>query len=89
VDRIRSFLAQSARQAPGGAGAFHHPCETPNLIESKSFKLYLNSFNNTRFADASEVLARLRTDLSEATGAAANPGSVCGGCAAVRCPASA
>ena len=21
------------------------PCETPNLIESKSFKLYLNSFN--------------------------------------------
>ena len=24
------------------------PCETPNIIESKSFKLYLNSFNNTR-----------------------------------------
>ena len=46
---------------------FTIPCETPNLIESKSFKLYLNSFNNTRFADASEVLARLRTDLSEAT----------------------
>lgn len=46
---------------------FTIPCETPNLIESKSFKLYLNSFNNTRFADASEVLASLRTDLSEAT----------------------
>lgn len=45
---------------------FTIPCETPNLIESKSFKLYLNSFNNTRFADASEVLARLRTDLAEA-----------------------
>ena len=45
---------------------FTIPCETPNLIESKSFKLYLNSFNNNRFADASEVLARLRTDLSEA-----------------------
>lgn len=45
---------------------FTIPCETPNLIESKSFKLYLNSFNNSRFADASEVLARLRTDLSEA-----------------------
>jgi len=29
------------------------PCETPNIVESKSFKLYLNSFNNTRFADAS------------------------------------
>jgi len=42
------------------------PCETPNIIESKSFKLYLNSFNNTRFADAAEVLARLRTDINEA-----------------------
>jgi 7-cyano-7-deazaguanine reductase len=42
------------------------PCETPNIIESKSFKLYLNSFNNSRFADASEVLALLRRDLSEA-----------------------
>ena len=45
---------------------FTIPCETPNLIESKSFKLYLNSFNNSRFADGSEVLARLRADLSEA-----------------------
>ena len=45
---------------------FTIPCETPNLIESKSFKLYLNSFNNSRFADASEVLTRLRADLSEA-----------------------
>lgn len=42
------------------------PCETPNIIESKSFKLYLNSFNNTTFADAAEVQARLRADLSEA-----------------------
>ena len=42
------------------------PCETPNIIESKSFKLYLNSYNNTRFADAAEVQTRLRTDLGEA-----------------------
>ncbi|AVS95211.1 NADPH-dependent 7-cyano-7-deazaguanine reductase QueF [Paracidovorax avenae] len=42
------------------------PCETPNIIESKSFKLYLNSFNNTRFTDAAEVQARIRTDISEA-----------------------
>ena len=42
------------------------PCETPNIIESKSFKLYLNSFNNTRFADAAMVQARIRTDISEA-----------------------
>jgi len=42
------------------------PCETPNIVESKSFKLYLNSFNNTMFADATEVLSRIRTDISEA-----------------------
>ena len=42
------------------------PCESVNIIESKSLKLYLGSFNNTRFADASEVQARLRADLTEA-----------------------
>ncbi|MDR3367770.1 NADPH-dependent 7-cyano-7-deazaguanine reductase QueF [Rhodoferax sp.] len=42
------------------------PCESVNIIESKSLKLYLGSFSNTRFADAAEVLARLRTDLTEA-----------------------
>jgi 7-cyano-7-deazaguanine reductase len=42
------------------------PCETHNIIESKSFKLYLNSFNNTRFASADDVRQRLRTDLTEA-----------------------
>ena len=45
---------------------FTIPADTPNIIESKSFKLYLNSFNNTRFADAEAVKAQLRTDLSEA-----------------------
>ena len=42
------------------------PCETPNIVESKSFKLYLNSYNNTKFTDTAEVLARLRADLGEA-----------------------
>lgn len=42
------------------------PCETPNIVESKSFKLYLNSFNNTRFADVAEVLSRIRADISAA-----------------------
>lgn len=45
---------------------FTVPCETPNIIESKSFKLYLNSFTNTKFASADEVLARIRADVSEA-----------------------
>ncbi|MEY5100283.1 MAG: hypothetical protein RJA36_3002 [Pseudomonadota bacterium] len=42
------------------------PCESPNIIESKSFKLYLNSFNNSRFDDAQQVQERLRADLSAA-----------------------
>ena len=53
------------------------PCETPNIVESKSFKLYLNSFNNTRFADAAEVQARIRADVSEAAWrGAAHPATV-------------
>jgi len=42
------------------------PCETPNIIESKSFKLYLNSFTNTQFASVDEVRARIRADVGEA-----------------------
>jgi len=42
------------------------PCETPSIIESKSFKLYLNSFNASPFADAEAVRARIRADVSEA-----------------------
>ena len=45
---------------------FTVPCESRNIIESKSLKLYLNSFNNTKFANADEVKARLRADLSDA-----------------------
>ena len=44
------------------------PCESPNIVESKSFKLYLNSFTNTRFADARDVRERIRADISAATG---------------------
>ena len=42
------------------------PCETTHIVESKSFKLYLNSFNNSRFANPDEVLERIRTDVSAA-----------------------
>ncbi len=57
----------NARGKPQVALAhFMVPCESVNIIESKSFKLYLNSFNNTRFTDAAEVLARLRIDINEA-----------------------
>ncbi|MEO7242270.1 MAG: NADPH-dependent 7-cyano-7-deazaguanine reductase QueF [Variovorax sp.] len=47
---------------------FTVPCETPNLIESKSWKLYLGSFSNSVFDDAEAVRQRLRGDLDEALG---------------------
>ena len=45
---------------------FTIPAESTHIVESKSFKLYLNSFNNTRFESNDEVKARLRTDISAA-----------------------
>ena len=45
---------------------FTVPCESANIIESKSFKLYLGSYSNTRFADVAAVRDRLRADLNEA-----------------------
>lgn len=50
------------------AAEFLFPCVTENIIESKSFKLYLNSFNNTRFDSFAVVEATLRRDLSNAAG---------------------
>jgi 7-cyano-7-deazaguanine reductase len=48
---------------------FTVPADSPNLVESKSFKLYLNSFNQTRLANTDALLALLREDLSNAFGA--------------------
>ncbi|WP_425930006.1 NADPH-dependent 7-cyano-7-deazaguanine reductase QueF [Pseudomonas sp. NyZ201] len=49
-------------------GEFAIPADSPNIIESKSFKLYLNSLNQTPF-DATEALqACLVKDLSAAAG---------------------
>jgi len=50
-------------------GEFRFPCESLNLIESKSFKLYLNSFNQSRFDDFSQVQQRIVEDLSAVVGA--------------------
>ncbi|MGH8819935.1 MAG: NADPH-dependent 7-cyano-7-deazaguanine reductase QueF [Rhodoferax sp.] len=41
------------------------PCESTYLVESKSFKVYLGSFTNTKFADAEAVRERIRADLNE------------------------
>ncbi len=45
------------------------PADSPNIIESKSFKLYLNSFNQTHLAGPEALLELLRTDLSNGFGA--------------------
>lgn len=43
---------------------FRFPCTSANIIESKSFKLYLNSFNQTKFDSWKNVEDTLTTDLS-------------------------
>lgn len=40
-------------------------CDSLNIIESKSMKLYFNSFNNTHFKNADAVKARIKNDLEE------------------------
>jgi 7-cyano-7-deazaguanine reductase len=49
-------------------GRFRLPADAPNLIESKSFKLYLNGFNQSRFASVDDVAATLERDLSKTAG---------------------
>lgn len=61
----------NAKGKPVVAGAeLILPCESPCLIESKSFKLYLNSFNNTVFDSFEAVKETLIRDLSKVAGAA-------------------
>ena len=48
---------------------FTVPADSPNLIESKSFKLYLNSFNQTKLAGPDALKMLLQQDLSAAAGA--------------------
>ena len=48
---------------------FTVPSDSPNIIESKSLKLYLNSLNQTRLSDAEALLAMLQADLSAGFGA--------------------
>lgn len=69
---------------------FRFPCTSPALIESKSLKLYLNSFNQTRFADLTAVAATLEADLTRGCGAPAAirlfPLSACAGLAIADLP---
>ena len=49
-------------------GEVRLPASSPNLIESKSFKLYLNSFNQTRFNSWQDIADTLQIDLSHCAG---------------------
>lgn len=49
-------------------GEFAIPADSPNIIESKSFKLYLNSLNQTPFESRAALQACLEHDLSAAAG---------------------
>lgn len=44
------------------------PAKSPHIIESKSLKLYLNSFNFTRFQNAAAVAAAMTRDLEAVAG---------------------
>ena len=43
---------------------FRLPASSPHLIESKSWKLYLNSLNQTRFASATRSRSRAQSPIS-------------------------
>ncbi|MBS0455886.1 MAG: NADPH-dependent 7-cyano-7-deazaguanine reductase QueF [Proteobacteria bacterium] len=45
------------------------PADSPQLIESKSLKLYLQGYGQERFADAEAVRTRIARDLSATAGA--------------------
>ncbi len=45
------------------------PADSPQIVESKSFKLYLNSFNQTRLAGPDALTALLHADLATGFGA--------------------
>jgi 7-cyano-7-deazaguanine reductase len=48
------------------------PISSPNLVESKSFKLYLNSFNQSNFDSIESVAEALTKDLSQCAGEKVN-----------------
>ncbi|MDF1780606.1 MAG: NADPH-dependent 7-cyano-7-deazaguanine reductase QueF [Alcanivoracaceae bacterium] len=43
---------------------FRVPCNSKNIVESKSLKLYLNSFANSRFESRAAVITVIEKDLS-------------------------
>lgn len=62
-----SWLDESGRPRVG-VGRFRIPASSPNIVESKSLKLYLNSLNNERYPDEESVRALVERDVSAVIG---------------------
>ena len=54
---------KSNGQPDAGVVSLQYACESKCIVESKSLKLYLQSFHMTRFASAEEVQERITADL--------------------------
>lgn len=52
-----------------GITTLYIPCDSPQIVESKSVKLYLTSLSSTPFSSKDEVEHIIAKDLSKATGA--------------------
>jgi 7-cyano-7-deazaguanine reductase len=63
-----SWLNQRGKPQVGIA-TLQVPADSPNIVESKSMKLYMNSLNQLRVAGADAVQSLLQADLSAAFGA--------------------
>lgn len=71
-----SFLTNNGLPVMGVA-KITYDCNTTNIVESKSLKLYLNSFNMTRFGNTAEegiqlVKKTISNDLSKTVGGQVN-----------------
>jgi 7-cyano-7-deazaguanine reductase len=64
-----SWLAPDGKPV-AAIGELLVPAASPRLVESKSLKLYLNSFNNSTFESPASVVTSVESDLSKLLGAA-------------------
>jgi 7-cyano-7-deazaguanine reductase len=72
VDRWHAYemsWLDDAGKPVARVGRFGVPADSPNIVESKSFKLYLNSLNSTRFPSDAKARAAIMADVSATAGA--------------------
>jgi 7-cyano-7-deazaguanine reductase len=62
-----SWLDQTGKPV-ARVGRFTIGAGSPNMVESKSFKLYLNSLNSTCFASDEEAAATIKRDIGKTVG---------------------